>query len=387
MNKKIFAFMCLALSYGAKAQNTGTIGPVEKIELHSTILNEDRIITVYRPPAIPQFPESVSPVIYLLDGELVSDMVRAQVGYFCEIWKELPPITVVGIENLPGRTNRTRDLTPTKSPSNLGGGAGNFLKFMTEEIFPLVEKDHKRKPYRILIGSSLAGYFTIYSFLNHTDLFDAYVASSPSLSRNNNEIMRDLSEKLKTTSKAQKILFFAVGNEGSRYVPNATLLDSLLTVSQFPHFRHQFNVYPHEMHGTTPLKSYYDGFRFIFRVGHVDAGVPIQNLTPTILKEYYDERSFIFRTPMKVNEFIVNDYGYWFLYELKQPEKAVEFFKMNVENYPQSANAYDSYAEGLLALGDKQRALANYEKSLKLNPRNTNADQIIVRLKKELAEK
>lgn len=48
-------------------------------------------------------------------------------------------------------------------------------------------------------------------------------------------------------------------------------------------------------------------------------------------------------------------------------------FKLNVEMYPQSFNTYDSLREAYRAHGDKDLAVANYKKSLELNPKNTNA--------------
>jgi tetratricopeptide (TPR) repeat protein len=103
-----------------------------------------------------------------------------------------------------------------------------------------------------------------------------------------------------------------------------------------------------------------------------------------VLEDYYADRSTIFGIPMTPNEFIINNYGYRFLYEMNQPDEALEFFKINVQNYPQSANAYNSYAEGLLIKGDKHNSLLNYEKAFELNPANKAAEQLITKLKKEL---
>ena len=43
-------------------------------------------------------------------------------------------------------------------------------------------------------------------------------------------------------------------------------------------------------------------------------------------------------------------------------------FRLNQDLYPESWNAFDSYAEALLANGDREGAIANYRKSLELNP-------------------
>jgi tetratricopeptide (TPR) repeat protein len=58
---------------------------------------------------------------------------------------------------------------------------------------------------------------------------------------------------------------------------------------------------------------------------------------------------------------------------LKDHEKAIECFKINVTNYPASYNVYDSLADAYRVRGDKALAIENYERSLKLNPGNTNA--------------
>ena len=86
---------------------------------------------------------------------------------------------------------------------------------------------------------------------------------------------------------------------------------------------------------------------------------------------------------MKPDENLINRYGYIFLNQLKDIDKALEFFRHNVENYPSSANAYDSYGEALLIKGDKKNALFNYEKAFQMDPTNTNAKQIIDELKLE----
>ncbi len=381
--KIIPALIFLVLTIVADAQ-IGAMTPIHKITIHSNILNEDRQIAIYKPSAFPEFPSSIPPIMYVLDGEIYTDLVRAHAGYFTEIWKELPPITVVGIENKKDMSNRRRDLTPSKSNLNDGGGAEDFLRFIKEEVIPLVEKDYKTRPYRILAGVSLGGLFTIHTFLNHSSLFDAYLASSPTLAWNNNKIMDGLEEKLNMAPETNQILFFCVGNEKGFYLPNALKLDSLLGKKSLPNLRYQFKHYPNETHGTTSMKSYYDGFKFIFRVGPEDLNVPAKDITYNTLENYYSDQKSIFGFPMKLRETVINGYGYLFLKEFKQIDKALEFFKMNVQNYPASSNVYDSYGEALLIKGDKKNALINYEKALKLNPESKTAQEQITKLKKEI---
>ncbi|MEM6799778.1 MAG: serine hydrolase [Bacteroidota bacterium] len=62
-------------------------------------------------------------------------------------------------------------------------------------------------------------------------------------------------------------------------------------------------------------------------------------------------------------------------------EKAAFLFEQNILTYPNSANAFDSYGEYFFVLKNYEDALTNYEKSLELDPKNTNADMMIQKIK------
>jgi len=77
-------------------------------------------------------------------------------------------------------------------------------------------------------------------------------------------------------------------------------------------------------------------------------------------------------------EYELNALGYQ-LIRAKKLEEAIRIFQLNVEAYPQSSNVYDSLAEAYMDNGNKAQAIANYRKSLELNPRNRDA---VLRLQK-----
>jgi hypothetical protein len=68
----------------------------------------------------------------------------------------------------------------------------------------------------------------------------------------------------------------------------------------------------------------------------------------------------------------LNSLGYQLLNARKFAE-AIRIFQLNVEAYPKSSNVYDSLGEGYMNAGNKPLAIANYKKSLELNPKNRNA--------------
>jgi CubicO group peptidase (beta-lactamase class C family) len=75
----------------------------------------------------------------------------------------------------------------------------------------------------------------------------------------------------------------------------------------------------------------------------------------------------------------LNKLGYRLL-DMKRAKDAIEIFKLNVEMFPKSANAYDSLGETYLAENQKDLALAAYKKAVELDPNNANAMLILRRL-------
>jgi FKBP-type peptidyl-prolyl cis-trans isomerase len=82
------------------------------------------------------------------------------------------------------------------------------------------------------------------------------------------------------------------------------------------------------------------------------------------------------------NEGDVNALGYRLLSRKRVPE-AIEILKLNVEAYPNSANVYDSLGEAYFVSGNTALAIQNYEKSLLLDPANTNAAMMLKKLKNQ----
>ena len=75
----------------------------------------------------------------------------------------------------------------------------------------------------------------------------------------------------------------------------------------------------------------------------------------------------------------LNRLGYWLL-RAGRGADAVEIFKLNVEAYPKGYNTYDSLGEAYMVTGQRELAVANYRRSLELNPQNENARRMLARL-------
>ncbi len=77
----------------------------------------------------------------------------------------------------------------------------------------------------------------------------------------------------------------------------------------------------------------------------------------------------------------LNSAGYNLL-SLNKIKDAIDIFKKNVELYPESSNVYDSLGEAYMKNGEKELSIKNYEMSLKLDPGNEYAKEMIMKMKK-----
>jgi CubicO group peptidase (beta-lactamase class C family) len=62
------------------------------------------------------------------------------------------------------------------------------------------------------------------------------------------------------------------------------------------------------------------------------------------------------------------------------PKGALEFLRLNAEEYPSSSKAYASLAEAYARNGDKPAAIANYQRALKLDPSNSQVAEALKHL-------
>lgn len=334
--------------------NKIVIGETQKI--HSKVLNEDRFISIYLPPGYAQSKDKYS-VIYLLDGPDHFHHVTGVVRFLAQ-QSVAPDMIVVGIAN----TDRTRDLTP--KPDSLdrqlptAGGSEKFLQFLTDELKPYVQKKYRTDPFAILIGHSFGGLFAVHTMLNKPDVFDAYIAVSPSLWWNEWEEVKQADLFLKTNPNFKKILYITLGNEG---IQMQSPMDSFVTVLEKnapKELLWKYRPMPDENHLTNPHRSIYDGLEWLFTGWAYPAAEVDKGLAG--LEAHYAELSGKFGYVIKPPERMVNALGYYLLRRIRIAE-AIKVFQYNIEQNPESANVYDSMADAYEAFDEMELALKNCE--------------------------
>jgi hypothetical protein len=85
---------------------------------------------------------------------------------------------------------------------------------------------------------------------------------------------------------------------------------------------------------------------------------------------------------VKPDESQVNSLGYRMMNQ-KQFDKAEALFKLNIANYPETANCYDGLGDLYLAKGDKINAIASFKKTLSLKAIPETKEKLDILLKEK----
>jgi TolA-binding protein len=80
---------------------------------------------------------------------------------------------------------------------------------------------------------------------------------------------------------------------------------------------------------------------------------------------HFQKVSELMEYPVMMRENQLNAEAYRLL-RLKQYKKAEGCFKLYVDNYPNSFNAYNAYGDFYVAIGDKARAIGQFKKALSI---------------------
>ena len=272
MTKLLLAIALLLSSLASFAQDKTQIldkrpfAIGETVHMHSEVLNETRALNIYLPASYDS--NKAYPVIYLLDGSAEEDFIHVaglvQFGSFSWI-NQVPESIVVGIANV----DRKRDFTfPTRNtrdqndfPSS--GGSANFIKFIADELQPLIAKNYRTNQHKTIIGQSLGGLLATEVLLKAPELFDNYIIISPSLWWDDESLLA-LSPVAASSSKS---VYVGVGKEGKvmERVARSLFAKVKSSAKEANNSDVHFNFFEQLSHGDTLHLAVYDAFDKVFR--------------------------------------------------------------------------------------------------------------------------
>ncbi len=359
------------------------IGKIDTV--YSKILNEKRPVWIY----IPQNETNSSkndkkyPVLYLLDGD----------WHFCSVVGMLqqlsyingnticPEMIVVGIPS----KDRFHDYTPScdTNISKTSGAYKEFISFMKNELIPYIDSTYPVTSYKMLTGHSLGGLTVINTLIQDPKLFNSYVAIDPSMWWDNQISLKEAQKALSEKKFENIDLYLAIANSMDKgmdtikvkkdatrntlHIRSILALSGLLNSNRQNKLNYKTKYYENENHGSVPLMATYDALHFIFdfynlpltKKDYADTSLTLAYR----IENHYTTISKKMGCTIYPSENTINTLAYSALM-MKSYRLAGYFFELNIKNYPDSYNAFDSYGDYFMATGNKDKAAEMYKKSL-----------------------
>lgn len=269
MLRLLFALVGLIAWAGPVAAQTPEPTPIvigQSFALPSTTYGGTREINVWLPPGY-EHSGRTYPVLYLLDGGQAQDFHHisgiAQLGTIVGTTRDM---IVVGVASV----DRRNELAlPTENPDLIAryptqGQSGRFRQFLADEVLPFVEARYRTSGETALMGESLAGLFVVETFLKEPQMFDGYVAVSPSLWWDGGRLARQAGAHLRDHSNDPRTLILTIGDEGGEMQAAMDVLVGNLRDFAMPGVTWTYEPRPTESHATIYHGAALDAFRRLY---------------------------------------------------------------------------------------------------------------------------
>ncbi|SNR32405.1 alpha/beta hydrolase [Lutibacter flavus] len=250
----------------SKTNNSKPFSIGETVEIHSKILNEQRVLNIYLPFGYSKDSIKKYPVIYLLDGSADEDFIHisglVQFGSYPWI-NILPESIVVGISNIDRRKNFTFPTNNERDKIDFPttGSSETFINFLEKELQPFIETNYHTKTTKTIIGQSLGGLLATEILFKKPDLFNNYIIVSPSLWWDDESLLN-----FKPIDyMSNKSIYIAVGKEGEVMQRVANELYEKLNTLNTENTNLYFEFLERLDHGDTLHLAVYNAFEKIFK--------------------------------------------------------------------------------------------------------------------------
>ena len=250
-----------------KINSPVTIANSEQFTLYSSNIQQDYKIYIHLPESYSRSDTSY-PVFYELDADICFG-ISSEVSRLLSRRKEMPEVILVGIAYgaYSGQegNNRGRDYSPTAiAGSPTSGGAENFLRFIRDELIPLIDSKYRTNPIdRTLSGASFGGLFSLYVLFEHPGIFNRYKISSPNLRWDNGVIFEYEKKYSEKHSDLPANVFLSVGDVEQRIKAWNKLVQTLEN-RNYKNLKLTTMIYDDAPHGTACILAGVRGIKAVF---------------------------------------------------------------------------------------------------------------------------
>lgn len=280
------ALMSLAVPQDATAQSESehavladpegapiVIGSAHRIR--SRVYGDEPLITVRLPRGYAENPDRRYPVVFSVDGGPDQDFeLLSGIAAEGEFSTSFEPFILIGVQTKDRYSQLTpewRRLEGKRLSDSFGdrmvpGGADRFRDYLREDVIPWATSRY-RTGRQALTAASLGGLFVVDTFLEEPDMFDDYIALTPSVWWDGGRIVDEAESKIAEHRVSGRRIYITMGDEG---VGNRsrTWLETLIAAFENAapdHLKWAFvDRSGGEEHRTMALTGWLDAFRTLY---------------------------------------------------------------------------------------------------------------------------
>ncbi len=319
MRTYLLPIILLFLSINISLSQEITIGIRDTV--HSTILKEDRPLSIYFPPSYHYRKNQNYPVLYVLDGEYNFQYLAGLLELQASISENIPEMILVGISGKGSKTYK-ENCKPNIQEIKDSGNADSVLAFIEKELTPYIDKKYKTLDYKILAGHSIGGLFIINAALKKPELFNNYIAIRPALWWEENAINNVAKEVYKKKEFKVPDVYVSLADEKRMGVKEFLELVG-------PEFK--FKQFENENHNSVGAPTYKWALQDIFKVWKFEKKYFD---SASELEQYQSRSSSFYDIPLPIADGILY---ITIIHVLKdQPQELEQVTRIINDNYPNS---------------------------------------------------
>lgn len=210
----------------------------DSFDLWSPQLRNHRGVDVYLPGSYGEGHQRY-PVVYLQDGQNLSDPAIAFAGNTWHLDEGLPWLAARGIEPIVVGVHNTgpqrlAEYSPFPDAQHGGGDGDRYLRFLIDTVKPRIDANYRTRKDRdstIIGGSSMGGLISLYGYFRRPSPFGGAAVLSPSVWFGRREILAFV----RTARVTRGRLYLDVGTaEGTGTLRDARALNRLLRRKGYP---------------------------------------------------------------------------------------------------------------------------------------------------------
>lgn len=163
------------------------MGIIETFQINIGLLNRERTIRVYLPDNY-YFEKTRYPVLYMHDGHNLFSSETSGYGISWDVHLLLDEyekmnnqnIILVGIdcdkvhrfdEYSPWKSKKIKEFIPYLNLPEAGGEGDLYIKWLVEELIPIIDQCYRTERINFLAGSSMGAFITLYAAFKYPNVF------------------------------------------------------------------------------------------------------------------------------------------------------------------------------------------------------------------------